>query len=309
MGKKFGIDVGGTGVKIGYFDNDELVDKFNIPTNKENNGSEVIKEISDAVKAYATERGIDLNDIDGYGFGIPGPVQNNIATICPNLGWINYDVKKEFNKYIVCDNVAVANDANVAAAGEFWVVGSGVRNLVMLTFGTGVGGGIIVDGKVIEGANGAAGELGHIPSKIEGGNQCGCGNTGCLETIASATGIVTEAKKALLESNKESTLRHSADLTAKEVFDAAKSGDIVALECVDQLGKYVGIACANIAATVDPDLFIIGGGVSAAGEILIDTIKKWYTQFAMKPFKDTPFEIAKLGNDAGIYGAAYITTK
>ncbi len=307
MANKFGIDVGGTSIKIGYFDGNILIDKFSIPTNRDDNGSKIIKEIAEAIVAYTSENKIDLHDIDGYGFGIPGPIKNNFTTICPNLGWRNYDVKEEFNKFIECDNVVAANDANVAAAGEYWTVGEDVKNLVMLTFGTGVGGGIIIDGKVIEGANGGAGELGHIPIKFENATKCGCGNEGCLETVASATGIVIETEKALASSNDDSTLRNAEVITAKDVFDAAKLGDKLALDCVDQLGKYVGLACASIAATVDPDLFIIGGGVSAAGDILLETIEKWYKKFAMKPFKATQFKIARLGNDAGIYGAAYIT--
>ncbi len=309
MSNKFGIDVGGTSVKIGYFDDNVLIDKFSIPTNRDNNGVRIVQEIAEAIISYAENNNIDLDEVEGYGFGIPGPIVDNVATICANLGWNDYNVKDEFNKYISCDNIQVANDANVAAAGEYWALGNSVKNLVMITFGTGVGGGIIIDGKLVEGTNGAAGEFGHIVVKFEDANQCGCGNKGCLETVASATGIVVETEKALAASTEGSTLRGMEVITAKDIFDAAKDGDKIALECVEQLGKYVGRTCSAIASTVNPDVFIIGGGVSAAGKILTDSIEKWYNEYAMKPLRDTKFKIAKLGNDAGIYGAAYITVK
>ncbi len=310
MSKKFGIDVGGTSVKIGYFEGDILISKFTVQTSKQNNGADIIKDVAEAIITFASENNIDLDNIDGYGFGVPGPIVDNIVSFCPNIGWVEYDVKKEFNKYITSNNVLLANDADVAAAGEFWALkDENYRNLVFYTFGTGVGGGIIIDKKLIQGAHGGAGELGHMPVKFENAAECGCGSKGCLETVASATGIVNEAKTMLKESNTDSELREKENFTAKDVFDAAKVGDEIATNVVEQMCKYVAIASANVAATVDPDVFILGGGVAAAGDILIDTVKKYYTQYVMKQFKETPFKLAKLGNDAGIYGAAYLITK
>ncbi len=302
----FGIDIGGTTVKIGYFVNDTLVDKFSIPTNRENNGSNIIKDIADTIKLYLCQNNIDVEQITGYGIGVPGTIVNNVATLSGNLGWVDYNVKDEFRKYINSNNIVIANDANAAAAGEYWALRNDVKNLVMITFGTGIGCGVIINGKVVEGVSGSAGELGHVPVVLENGEQCGCGNTGCLETVASAAGIVNEAKKALSNETRESVLRSISNLSAKEVFDAARDGDKLANELVEQLGKYVGVVFTIVAATVDPNVFIVGGGVSAAGDIFVNIIEKYYKRYALKSLKNVKFRIAKLGNDAGIYGAAYL---
>ncbi len=310
MNKKFGIDIGGTTVKIGYFEGEVLVDKYSIPTNKQNGGSEIVKEIAKSIIAYTSDKNIDLSEISGYGIGIPSPIVGDVALICPNIGWVNYNVREEFDKYIECDNVVIANDADVAAAGEFWSLKSTEhKNSVFYTFGTGVGGGIILNEKLVQGAHGGAGELGHIPVKFENASACGCGNKGCLETVASATGLVNETKVMLRESSVDSVLKNLETFAAKDIFDAAKDGDTLAIESVERMCRYIAIASASIAATIDPDVFILGGGVAAAGDIFVNTIKKYYKEFAMKPLKDIPFELARLGNDAGIYGAAYICGK
>ncbi len=310
MSKKFGIDIGGTSVKIGFFDGDSLIEKYTIPTNTGNSGANIIKEISESLIKFIADKNIELSDIHGYGIGIPSPVLDDVALICPNIGWVDYNVREEFNKYIKCDNVVIANDADVAAAGEFWTLKDGKhKNLVFYTFGTGVGGGIILNEKLAQGSHGSAGELGHIPVKFEDAAPCGCGNKGCLETVASATGLVNETRAILKETNLDSILRSKEVFAAKDIFDAAKEGDEIAVSAVESMCRYIAIASASIAATIDPDVFILGGGVASAGDIFVDTIKKYYIEYAMKPLKNIPFELAKLGNDAGIYGAAYLISK
>ena len=203
--------------------------------------------------------------------------------------------------------VAVGNDANVAALGELWLgAASGATDAIMFTLGTGVGGGIIVDGNVVAGVHGAGGEIGHITVVVEDGNTCNCGKCGCLETVASATGIVRETVKYLTTTTEASTLRELETFEAKDVFNAAKANDAVGVKMVDQLGRYIGLSAANLAATTDPEKIIIGGGVSKAGQMLIDTIQKHYQAFAFGPIKETEFVLASLGNDAGIVGAAYL---
>ncbi len=307
MGYLFGIDIGGTTVKIGFFEGDKLVDKFEIPTDTSNNGSNIMKDITDAIKKHVEERNLSLSNVKGYGFGIPGPVVKNFTETCVNLGLKNYDIKEEFNKYIKCNNVVAANDANVAAAGEYWLLkDKGVNSAVFLTFGTGVGGGIILDGKLLEGENGAAAETGHMVVKYENARKCACGNEGCLETIASASRVALTAKEFVDASDEDTTLRDLQDITAKDVFDAAKEGDKLAIEIVEEVGKYIGIALSHIAATVDPEVFIFGGGMSKAGEILTEVSRKYYLKYAMTPLKNVKFNLASLGNDAGMYGAAYL---
>ncbi len=304
----FGIDVGGTTIKCGLFSTrGELLDKWEIKTNKENNGSQIISDIATTVKAKCEEKNIELSEVEGIGLGVPGPVNNEgIVVIAVNLGWEQKNAKDELEA-LVGIPVAVANDANVAALGELWLgAASGSKDAIMFTLGTGVGGGVIIDGKVVAGVHGAGGEIGHVTVVIDGGNSCNCGKTGCLETVASATGIVRETVKYLTASDEPSTLRDLETIEAKDVFDAAKANDEVALKMVDQLGRYIGVAAANLAATTDPQKFIIGGGVSKAGQILIDHIVKHYEVFTFGPIKSTEFVLAELGNDAGIVGSAYL---
>ena len=221
-----------------------------------------------------------------------------------NIGWGVFNVVDEFQKLINL-TVKVCNDANVAALGEMWQGGGkGYENVVMVTLGTGVGGGIIVNGKVISGPHGAGGEIGHIRISNNETKSCGCGNKGCLEQYASATGIVRTAKELLGKTNTSSILRDIQNLSAKDIFDAAKNEDELAQKVVDDLGEKLGTALAHISCVVDPEVFVIGGGVSNAGEILIETIQKHFKKNSFHASIDTRFELAKLGNDAGIYGAA-----
>ena len=304
----FGIDVGGTTIKCGLFSSKgELLEAWEIVTTKENNGEQIVPDIAATIQAKCAEKGIQLDEVEGVGLGVPGPVNNEgMVFVAVNLGWSMKNVKKELEALINIP-VAVGNDANVAALGELWVgAAAGSKDAIMFTLGTGVGGGVIVDGKVVAGVHGAGGEIGHISVVLEDGNQCNCGKKGCLETVASATGIVRETEKYLAATEDASTLRDLEKIEAKDVFDAAKAGDAVGMKMVDQLGRYIGLAAANLAVTTDPEKIIIGGGVSKAGSILIETIRKHYQAYAFSAVRETEFVLAELGNDAGIVGSAYL---
>lgn len=304
----FGVDVGGTTVKMGLFEmTGKLLEKWEIPTNTENAGAMILEDIAYAVESKLTERGIGKDEVSGIGIGVPGPVVGgNTVLRCVNLGWGEVNVAKILGNKTELP-VRVGNDANVAALGEMWQGGGkGYTNVVVITLGTGVGGGIIVDGKMVAGANGAGGEIGHIYVDETETETCGCGKKGCLEQYASATGVVRLAKRRLAADTKESSLRKLTDISAKDVFDMAKEGDEVALEIVEKMGKILGTALANIAAVVDPEVFVIGGGVSKAGSILTDVIQKYYKERAFSACRDAKFELAKLGNDAGSYGCVYM---
>ena len=305
MGKYcFGIDVGGTSVKCGLFQTDGvLVEKWEIPTRKENSGEAILPDIAKTILDKIAERKLDKEEIDGVGIGVPGPVNERGEVPCAvNLFWGFKEVTKELTELTGLPSKA-GNDANVAALGEMWQGGGkGYTGVVMVTLGTGVGGGIIHNGKIIPGANGAGGEIGHITVNTEEKDTCGCGRHGCLEQYASATGIVRMAKKLLAEKDAESSLRGFEPLTAKDIFDEAKKGDALALEAVEILGETLGMALSNIACVVNPQVFVIGGGVSKAGDILIDTVAKHFKEHAFASCRDTKFALASLGNDAGMYG-------
>ncbi len=302
----FGIDVGGTTIKCGLFLTDgKLIDKWEIPTNKANKGESILPDIAASIEAKLTEHEIDKNDVEGVGIGIPGPVNDKGEAACAvNLYWGFKAVAKELGE-LTGLRARAANDANVAALGEAWKgAAEGASDVVMVTLGTGVGGGIIVGGRIISGHNGAAGEIGHFNVDHDETEPCNCGNKGCLEQTASATGIVRVAKKALAASEEESVLRNRENLSAKNVLDAYKDGDALAVTIMEMVGDKLGGALANVACVVDPETIVVGGGVSRAGQPLIDLIQKYYVKHAFAPSKGTSIVTAKLGNDAGIYGAA-----
>ena len=300
----FGIDVGGTTVKMGLFRVDgELLEKWEIPSRTENEGKAILPDIAEAVQKKLEERGIEKDSVTGIGIGVPGPINaEGIVPHTANLGWGYKEVTRELTELTGLVSKG-GNDANVAALGEMWKgAAAGHKSGVMVTLGTGVGGGIIHNGKIIPGANGAGGEIGHITVNTEEKDTCGCGRHGCLEQYASATGIVRMAKKLLAEKDAESSLRGFEPLTAKDIFDEAKKGDALALEAIEILGETLGMALSNIACVVNPQVFVIGGGVSKAGDILIDTVAKHFKEHAFASCKDTKFALASLGNDAGMYG-------
>lgn len=300
----FGVDIGGTTCKIGLFETTGgLVEKWEIPTRKENNGENILPDVAAFITAKMVEKDILKGDIQGIGIGVPGPVTGEgVVLKCVNLGWDVINVAKDMEERTGF-TVKVGNDANVAALGEMWQGGGkGYTNVVMITLGTGVGGGVIVDGKVVSGNKGAGGEIGHIIVNENETESCGCGQKGCLEQYASATGIVHMAERKLEESEKKSQLREIKPLTAKDIFDAAKGGDALADEIVEDMTKILGGALANVARVVNPEVFVIGGGVSKAGSIITDRVKKYYGEKSFSSCLDAHFELATLGNDAGMYG-------
>ncbi len=302
----FGIDIGGTSVKLGLFTiTGELLDNWEIPTRKEDKGSFILQDVAASLEKKIIEKALNKEDIIGIGIGVPGPVKEDGTVLqCVNLGWGIINVAKEM-KALTGFDTKVGNDANVAALGEMWQGGGkGYNDLIMVTLGTGVGGGVILGGKIVTGSNGAAGEIGHITVSYDETESCNCTKHGCLEQFASATGIVKETKRLLEKSDEASSLRNVGVLSAKAIFDAAKEGDSLALQSVEQLGRYLGIALSHVAAVVDPEAFVIGGGVSKAGEMLTEVIKKHYEQNVMLALKGKEFRLATLGNDAGIYGSA-----
>lgn len=302
----FGIDIGGTTIKCGLFtEQGELKEKWEIVTRREDSGSKVPQDVADTIANKMKEHGISKEAVVGVGIGVPGPVKEDGTVLkCANLGWDIFNVNEKMGE-LTGLSVAAANDANVAALGEMWQGGGkGYEDVVMVTLGTGVGGGVILNGKVIAGSNGAGGEIGHIIVNPKESERCGCGGHGHLEQYASATGILRLAKKALAESDALSELRSIENLTAKDIFDKAKSGDKLACELVEELGMYLGTALSHVAAAVDPQVFVIGGGVSKAGSILIDVVSKYYNENIIYALAGKEFRLAELFNDAGIYGCA-----
>lgn len=301
----FGVDLGGTTVKIGLFDPEGTVlEKWEIPTRKENNGSNILPDIAAAVLGKMEEKNIQKEEVIGVGIGVPGPVNDEgVIFKAVNLGWDVMNISEVLGGLLQLP-VKAGNDANVAALGEMWCGGGkGYDNMVLVTLGTGVGGGIIVNGKILTGATGAGGEIGHIHMADGEPDTCGCGNHGCLEQYASATGIVRLATRKLAATTEETVLRNE-ELTAKAVFDAVKAGDKVACEIAEQFGEYLGKGLAAIACVVNPEAFVIGGGVSKAGDILLEYVAKNYVNYVFHGCKEAAFKLAILGNDAGIYGAA-----
>lgn len=302
----FGVDIGGTGIKIGLFNSEgDMLDNWTFATRRTEDGRDVLKDAASFIENIRIDKGLDKEQILGIGVGIPGPVNDNGDVLeLANLGIGGFNIEKEMSD-LTGLKVKAGNDANVAALGEQWKgIGKGFKNMVMVTLGTGVGGGVIHNGRIIAGSVGAGGEIGHIPVNYNEKETCGCGKRGCLEQYASATGIVRLAKQALKINPKGSLLANTEDISAKMVFDYAKQGDELALKVVDEACRYLGIALAAVAQVLDPEAFVIGGGVSKAGEILITHIKKHYEPNVMKALKDRAFLIASLGNDAGIYGCA-----
>ena len=301
----FGIDIGGTTVKCGLFTvKGELLEKWEIPTRTENNGAAILPDVADTVLKKIQEKGLAKEEIAGIGIGVPGPVnEQGEVPGAVNLHWGYVNLAGDMEKMTGL-RVKAGNHANVAALGEMWKGGgAGCQSIVMVTLGTGVGGGIINNGKIVTGAHGAGGEIGHIHVTDDVECNCNCGNHGCLEQVTSATGITYLANRRLKKDDRPSMLR-GGEVNAKTVFDAVKAGDELAKEVAEEFGKYLGTAMASVACVADPEVFVIGGGVSKAGQIILDYIKKYYAQYAFMTCKQAGFALAKLGNDAGIYGAA-----
>ncbi|GAA5415502.1 glucokinase [Paraliobacillus ryukyuensis] len=311
--KLIGVDIGGTTIKIGIITYEgELLHKWEIPTDKRNSANHIPEDIWNSIQDKLTEQHIERTSIVGIGVGAPGFVDTSTGnvSVAVNIGWRNFDLGQAIHELSKLP-VYVDNDANIAAVGENWK-GSGnlAENIIAITLGTGVGGGIIANGHVINGTNGTAGEIGHITVEPEGGAPCNCGRTGCLETVTSATGIARQAKEAV-DAGKDTRLKQRLErnqlLTAKDVFDLAKEGDNVSQSIVAHVTDTLGYAIANVATVINPSKIVIGGGVSKAGEDLLRPLRYAFEKYALPRINEgCEFVIAALENDAGIYGGAYL---
>ncbi len=302
----FGVDVGGTTVKIGLLEmTGTLLESWEIPTRLENSGGFILEDIAASIRGKIAEKNLEIGDIQGVGLGVPGPVlADGTVCKCINLGWGVFNVERELSEKLSLP-VRAGNDADVAALGEQWRGGgAGYQNLVMVTLGTGCGGGIILNGRIVHGAHGAAGEIGHLIMREDEPETCGCGKHGHLEQYASATGIVRLARQALDSSERESALRDLPEITCEAVFQAAKQGDALAEELVDDFCHTLAVGMADIANVIDPEAFVLGGGVSKAGEMLRGRVEEYYRKLAFHVCEGTTITLATLGSDAGIYGAA-----
>ena len=304
----FGIDLGGTTAKIGLFTTSgALLEKWEVATDTSNAGEHILENLAAAVLGKMKEKSIQPEQVEGVGIGVPGPVLDSsiVPIVCANLGgWGERNVSAQLSGLLDGLKVLVGNDANVAALGEIWMgAAKGAKNAVMVTLGTGVGGGVVVNGKVIDGVHGAGGEIGHITVNRHETAVCGCGKRGCLEQYSSATGVVRCMKKLLDENPDTPCVLRGTEFAAKDVFDAARNGDALAAREVDEMSDTLGMALANIASTVDPEAFLVGGGVARAGDVLFTPLNKHFQEYAFKSCRETPIKQASLGNDAGIYGA------
>jgi len=297
----FGIDVGGTSIKIGLFSlYGDLVETWSIRTNKKNSGGHIVHDIYMSIK----KKGINFDEVLGYGFGVPGPVVDGIVVECVNLGWKNFDLKESFLSFVQSGLIYVENDANVATLGETWKgAGKAYENCAMITLGTGVGGGVVSNSRIVDGGFGAAGEIGHLKVDLSNLAPCNCGGKGCLETVASATGIKRLYKQYMEESGVDMS---KVKPSAKRVMDIAKDGDPVAMKTMEDVFYYLGYACHVLSIVTNPDVIIFGGGVSKAGEYLTSNVYRYFTKFLFNPVKDTRLVLAELGNEAGMYGAAWL---
>ncbi len=301
----FGVDLGGTTVKLAWFDETgNMLHKWEIPTVTENSGKQILPDIAAAIKGYLAENNICADSVLGIGIGVPGPVRpDGTVNKCVNLGWGVFNIEKELQQ-LTGFPVKAGNDASVAALGECWKGGgAGCENMVFATLGTGVGGGIVVGGQVLHGVHGAGGEIGHMVLNREETEVCGCGKRGCVEQYCSATGVVRIAKQFLRDTDTPSSLRQLDTLTCKDVFDAGAYEDPLALEILEKVYAYMGEFLANICNVVDPEAVVLGGGVSKAGQPLIDGVQRHFEKCVFHAVSPVRFALATLGNDAGAYGA------
>lgn len=304
MSYSFGVDIGGTAVKIGLFENDVLIYKTEIPTKTENGGEAILPDVASAIENILQQHNIEKASVRGIGVGVPGPVdENGLVNRCVNLNWGVFNLHDTLGA-LTGLRIVGGNDANCAALGEyFYGGGMGANSAIFITLGTGVGGGVILDGKLLGGAHGCAGEVGHITVSAPDKKPCTCGKFGCLEQYASATGIVRMALERVAQTQEETALRSFAPLTCKNVFDAAKDGDRVAIDVLETVFDYMGEAIASACCVCDPECVILGGGVSKAGEYLLQGANRYFRKHIFHASADTKFALAVLGNDAGMYGA------
>ena len=301
----FGVDVGGTTVKIAFFDETGLMlCKWEIPTVTANNGAQILPDIAASILDCMATNDYSKNDIIGIGIGVPGPVDDEgNVNCCTNLGWGVFNIHNALGELTGLP-IKAGNDANVAALGEAWKGGAvGCDNMVLATFGTGVGGGIVVNGKPVNGVHGAAGEIGHLTVNRHETEPCTCGKYGCVEQYCSATGVVRLAKQHMAATEQASILRSKENLTCKDVFDAANENDPLALDVLDQVYDYMGMFLASVCCVTDPEVVVLGGGVSKAGKPLLEGAKRYFDRYIFHASASIRFALAALGNDAGAYGA------
>ena len=301
----FGVDLGGTTVKIAFFQEDgTLLDKWEIPTVIADGGKQILPDIAASVQAYLDQKKLPREQIIGIGIGVPGPVDDDgNVNRCSNLGWGVFNIHKDLGK-LTGLRIKAGNDANMAALGEAWKGGAtGCNNMVLATFGTGVGGGIVINGSPISGVHGAAGEIGHLTLERDETQMCTCGKYGCAEQYCSATGIVRLAKKRLALDDRESILRNIEPLTCKDVFDAGNQNDALALDVLEQVYAYMGQFLASVCCVTDPEVVVLGGGVSKAGQPLLEGAKRYFDKYIFHASASIRFALATLRNDAGAYGA------
>ncbi|HFI0700664.1 TPA: ROK family glucokinase [Streptococcus suis] len=319
MSKKIiGIDLGGTSVKLAILTTvGEIQEKWSIKTNILDEGSHIVPDIIESIQHRFETHGLTKDDFLGIGMGSPGVVDSEAGTVIGayNLNWKTLQLVKEQFESALGLPFFIDNDANVAALGEQWVgAGNNNPNVVFMTLGTGVGGGVIAAGNLIRGVKGAGGELGHITVDFDEPFACTCGKKGCLETVASATGIVNLSRRYADQYAGDAKLKQmiddGQDVTAKDVFDLAKEGDDLALIVYRHFSEYLGVACANIAAVLNPAYIVLGGGVSAAGDFLLDGVRKVFAENSFPQIKEsTQIVLATRGNDAGVLGAASLVLK
>ncbi|TFJ93673.1 ROK family glucokinase [Lentibacillus salicampi] len=307
-----GVDVGGTTIKIGIIDNSgNILDKWEITTDRANSGALIVSDIWKSISQKLDQHNMTKETVEGIGIGAPGFIDSASGYVfeAVNIGWKDMSLSDDLQAISELP-VFVANDANAAVLGENWKgAGGNVKNLVALTLGTGVGGGIIANGNILNGENGMAGEIGHT-TVDPGGVLCNCGRKGCLETIASATGMTRQAM-AKMEHHPESLLasryQASGSITAKDIFELAHEGDVSCKEIIAYTADVLGLAIANAATIINPSKVLIGGGVSRAGEQFIQLIEAAFHRYALFRVSDIcEVKAAQLGNDAGIIGAAFL---
>ena len=305
-----GIDIGGTSVKFGLFDMEGmLLKKWSIPTRTQESGKNILEDIAISLEKKLKIWGFEREQIAGAGLGVPGLVMEDGTVLhAENLGWDRVAVAEELKK-LTGIQIKVENDANLAALGEIWKgSGKNCHSMLFVTLGTGIGCGIVIDDKILSGVSGAAGEIGHMHVEDHMKKQCNCGKYGCLEQFASATGICWLGNQIMENSSEDSALR-GQEISARIVFDAVRNQDLLAVQIAEKFGYYLGKALAASACIINPERIVIGGGVSRAGNIILDYVEKYYYKYAYPPCENVEFRLASLGSEAGIYGGARLISQ
>ncbi len=301
-----GVDLGGTTITAGLVDKDHnIVDRASCLTGLPRPSEEVEQEIAGLCRQLAEKHKFAMSDLKWVGIGTPGSVnsESGVVEFNANFGYNDWALQANMEKLLGC-KVYIENDANAAAYGEY-IAGAakGAKYAVAITLGTGIGGGIVVDGKILTGAHGAGGEISHMPMQKDETEVCGCGKRGCAEQYGSANGILRLARRRMERSNLPSPLRGMEPLTCKDIFDLSAQGDPLAREIQEEYFDFLGQFLADVCCVIDPEAVLLGGGVSKAGQPLLDGVRKYFLSYMFHTGQDIFFALAKLGNDAGIYGS------